>query len=165
MPKTCVFIILLVSSVFSLNSCIIIQQPANNPSTLESPSSPSEQTNPTTVFTATDISTPEWSYEIFNAPVGGCNCSYRLIEQPIFDQENKQVKWIAEFIPEQGNPFSEISQINFAANFEDKRGVILETVNLEVEGEGNTKRYILRIPESIWQRWSEVAKVNIIESR
>jgi hypothetical protein len=50
---------------------------------------------------------------------------------------------------------------DFKADFEDRNGVILGTDKLWREGEGNRKRYRLRIPNRIWQRWSEIARINL----
>ncbi|MFM7715142.1 MAG: hypothetical protein ACKO7A_21260, partial [Microcystis sp.] len=92
---------------------------------------------------------------------------------PIFDQQNRQVEWVVEYslvLPDNATPVeAQVAQsllnvelsADFKADFEDINGVILGTEKLWREGEGNRKRYTLRIPNRIWQRWSEVARINL----
>lgn len=128
-----------------------------------------------------DIRNPKWSYDVFNSdvktPSGSYEGSYILKGEPVFDKQNKQVEWIVEYsIPLTENAPSVQAQINnslvkielangFKAEFIDNSGVILGAENLDEEGQVNTRRYTLRIPNNIWARWSEVAIVKILKGK
>lgn len=134
-------------------------QPARDPNFTETPDS------------SFNIESPQWSYEVFNSDLD--SASSQVVGGPIFDQQNRQVAWVVEYslvLPDNATPVeAQVAQsllnvelsTDFKAEFEDKNGVILGTETLWKEGEGNRKRYTLRIPDSIWQRWSEVARINL----
>ena len=138
---------------------------------------PGDQPAPDQNFTETpdssfNIESPQWSYEVFNSGMGN-TASSQVVGGPIFDQQNRQVEWVVQYsliLPENASPavieaYQSLLNIrlsdDFKAEFEDKNGVILVTETLWEKGEGNRKRYTLRIPDSIWQRWSEVARINL----
>jgi hypothetical protein len=128
-----------------------------------------------------DIRNPEWSYGVFDSdvktPSGSYEGSYMLRGGPVFEKQNKQVEWIVEYsIPLTENTTSVQTQINdslvrvelangFRAEFRDNSGVFLGAENLNEEGQGNRRRYTLRIPNNIWARWSEVAIVKILKGK
>ncbi|NCR38539.1 MAG: hypothetical protein GPJ21_01035 [Microcystis aeruginosa W13-11] len=121
---------------------------------------------------SSNIESPQWSYEVFNSGIGNI-ASSQVVGGPIFDQQNRQVEWVVEYslvLPDNATPVeAQVAQsllnvelsTDFKAEFEDKNGVILGTELLWKEGEGNRKRYTLRIPNRIWQRWSEVSRINL----
>jgi|LakMenEpi03Aug12_release.lakeMendotaPanAssembly.Ray.scaffolds.fasta_scaffold728568_1 hypothetical protein len=121
---------------------------------------------------SSNIESPQWSYEVFNSGIGNI-ASSQVVEGPIFDQQNRQVEWVVQYspiLPENASPavveaYQSLLNIrlsdDFKAEFEDKNGVILGTELLWKEGEGNRKRYTLRIANRIWQRWSEVSRINL----
>ncbi len=121
---------------------------------------------------SSNIESPQWSYEVFNSGIGNI-ASSQVVEGPIFDQQNRQVEWVVQYslvLPDNATPVeAQVAQsllnvelsTDFKAEFEDKNGVILGTELLWKEGEGNRKRYTLRIPNRIWQRWSEVSRINL----
>jgi hypothetical protein len=143
--------------------------PTQDPPNIERPKPPS------------DIRNPEWSYGVFKSdvktPSGSYEGSYILKREPVFDKQNKQVEWIVEYsIPLTENATSVEIQVKeslvkielangFKAQFIDNSGVTLGTENLDEEGQGNTRRYTLRIPNNIWARWSEVAIVKILKGK
>ena len=118
-----------------------------------------------------NIESPQWSDEVFNSDSD--SASSQVVGDPIFDQQNRQVEWVVEYslvLPDNATPVeAQVAQsllnvelsADFKADFEDRNGVILGTEKLWREGEGNRKRYTLRIPNRIWQRWSEVARINL----
>ena len=142
--------------------------PSPTPSpTVTLPSTPSERTP--------SLSDTKWDYSVFNSGSVGdyAAFSYRMIEEPAFNQQNQQVEWIVEFsIP----PEAEISpalreaylklellQHGFRAEFIDSSGVFLGAKNLDKEGQGGyRRRYTLRVPNSIWEKWSKVAVVKVV---
>jgi len=144
--------------------------------------SPSPKAIPTSTPTITTEPTPsllnpKWDYSIFNSgSVGNTEdsaFSYKMIEEPAFNQQNQQVEWIVEFsIPPQaeGSPAAkdawlklELLQHGFKAEFIDSSGMFLGAKNLDKEGkEGNRRRYTLRVPNSIWEKWSKVAMVKVV---
>lgn len=120
---------------------------------------------------SSNIESPQWSWEVFNSDLD--SASSQVVGGPIFDQQNRQVEWVVEYslvLPDNATPVeAQVAQsllnvelsTDFKAEFEDRNGVILGTEKLWREGEGNRKRYTLRIPNRIWQRWSEVARINL----
>ena len=120
---------------------------------------------------SSNIESPQWSDEVFNSDLD--NASSQVVGGPIFDQQNRQVEWVVEYslvLPDNATPVeAQVAQsllnvelsTDFKAEFKDRNGVILGTEKLWKEGEGNRKRYTLRIPNRIWQRWSEVARINL----
>ncbi len=137
-----------------------------------SPSFPIPSPKPTqTPDSSSNIESPQWSYEVFNSDLD--SASSQVVGRPTFDQQNRQVEWIVEYslaLPANPTPVQiQVAQslLNvelstaFNAKFEDSSGVILETEQLQKEGTGNRIRYTLRIPNRIWQRWSEVARINL----
>jgi len=127
------------------------------------------------------LSNPKWDYSVFNSDIktqdGSYEGSYKLIEKPAFDQQNKQVEWIVQYsVPlvenappvqiDINNSLVKIELANgFRAEFIDISGVMLEEKNLDEEGQGNRRRYTLRVPNSIWEKWSKVAMVKVIRGR
>ena len=123
------------------------------------------------------LSDPKWDYSVFNSGSVGdyAAFSYRMIEEPAFNQQNQQVEWIVEFsIPPEAERSPalreaylklELLQHGFRAEFIDSSGVFLGAKNLDKEGQGGyRRRYTLRVPNSIWEKWSEVSQV-IIEKQ
>lgn len=114
------------------------------------------------------LSDPKWDYSAFNSNVktqvygGG---SYRLVDKPTFDENNRQVQWIAEYMPENESfrYYGELYGLlyRFKAEFKDKDGILMDSITLNADGQGNRKRYTLTIPDSVWSRWSEVTQVII----
>jgi serine/threonine protein kinase len=114
------------------------------------------------------LSNPKWDYSAFNSNVktqvygGG---SYRLVDKPTFDENNRQVQWIAEYMPENESfrYYGELYGLlyRFKAEFKDKDGILMDSITLNADGQGNRKRYTLTIPDSVWSRWSEVTQVII----
>ena len=105
-----------------------------------------------------DISAPQWRDGGFNHETD--DNSYRLISGPNFDQQNRKVEWIVEVT--RNSEIFIIDPRRFQAEFEDSSGILLETVYLTGEGRGNRQRWTLRIPNSVWQRWSEISTVRIV---
>ena len=123
------------------------------------------------------LSDPKWDYSVFNSSSVGDYAvfSYKMIEEPAFNQQNQQVEWIVEFsIPPEAerSPAAreaylrlELWQDGFRAKFIDSSGAFLGAKNLDKEGQGGyRRRYTLRVPNSIWEKWSEVSQV-IIEKQ
>jgi hypothetical protein len=123
------------------------------------------------------LSDPKWDYSVFNSSSVGDYAvfSYKMIEEPAFNQQNQQVEWIVEFsIPPEAerSPAAreaylrlELWQDGFRAKFIDSSGAFLGAKNLDKEGQaGYRRRYTLRVPNSIWEKWSEVSQV-IIEKQ
>ena len=125
------------------------------------------------------LSDPKWDYSVFNSSSVGDYAvfSYKMIEEPAFNQQNQQVEWIVEFsIPPEAerSPAAreaylrlELWQDGFRARakFIDSSGAFLGAKNLDKEGQGGyRRRYTLRVPNSIWEKWSEVSQV-IIEKQ
>ena len=120
---------------------------------------------------SSNIESPQWSDEVFKSDLD--NASSQVVGGPIFDQQNRQVEWVVEYslvLPDNATPVEvQVAQsllnvelsTDFKAEFKDRNGVILFPELLWKEGEGNRKRYTLRIPNRIWQRWSEVARINL----
>ena len=52
--------------------------------------------------------------------------------------------------------------MSFVAEFEDSDGIILETVEVTSEGQESRERHTVKIPNSVWQRWSEISVVRIV---
>ncbi|MDB9523921.1 hypothetical protein PN480_18510 [Dolichospermum circinale CS-1225] len=114
------------------------------------------------------LSNPKWDYRAFNSNVktqvygGG---SYRLVDKPTFDENNRQVQWIAEYMHENESfrYYGELYGLlyRFKAEFKDKDGILMDSITLNADGQGNRKRYTLTIPDSVWSRWSEVTQVII----
>jgi len=135
-------------------------------------SSPIPEETVQTPDSSSNIESPQWSYEVFNSGIGNI-ASSQVVGGPIFDQQNRQVEWVVEYslvLPDNATPavvqaYQSLLNIrlsdDFKAEFEDRNGVILGTEKLWREGEGNRKRYTLRIPNRIWQRWSEVSRINL----
>ncbi|MFM6765883.1 MAG: hypothetical protein ACKPJ6_19325, partial [Dolichospermum sp.] len=119
------------------------------------------------------LSDPKWDYSVFNSTVGEdyTAFSYKMIEEPAFNQQNQQVEWIVEFsIPREAelSPAARQAYLRlellsgFRAKFIDSSGVSLGAKNLDKEGqEGYRRRYTLRVPNSIWEKWSKVSQVII----
>ena len=128
------------------------------------PSTPTSERTPT-------LSDPKWDYSAFNSNVktqDGSGDSYRLVDKPTFDENNRQVQWIAEYISKSENPVvreflerNHATLYGFKAKFKDKDGITMDSTTLNADGQGNRKRYTLTIPNSVWQRWSEVSQVII----
>jgi hypothetical protein len=186
--------------ISSLEAQLNRQQPTYSPSVSEpSPSpkaipasTPTITTEPTPTSTPTpdptptptptseptpSLSDPKWDYSVFNSGSVGdyAAFSYRMIEEPAFNQQNQQVEWIVEFsIPPEAERSPalreaylklELLQHGFRAEFIDSSGVFLGAKNLDKEGQGGyRRRYTLRVPNSIWEKWSEVSQV-IIEKQ
>ncbi|MFM6610875.1 MAG: hypothetical protein ACKPJQ_15880, partial [Dolichospermum sp.] len=136
---------------------------------------PTSTPTPTPIPTPTSQRTPslsdtKWDYSAFNSNVktqvygGG---SYRLVNKPTFDENNRQVQWIAEYMPENESLryYGELYGLlyRFKAEFKDKDGILMDSITLNADGQGSRKRYKLTIPDSVWSRWSEVSQV-IIEN-
>ncbi|WP_246605473.1 protein kinase domain-containing protein [Sphaerospermopsis torques-reginae] len=142
--------------------------PSPTPSpTVTLPSTPSERTP--------SLSDTKWDYSVFNSGSVGdyAAFSYRMIEEPAFNQQNQQVEWIVEFsIPPEAERSPalreaylklELLQHGFRAEFIDSSGVFLGAKNLDKEGQGGyRRRYTLRVPNSIWEKWSKVAVVKVV---
>jgi hypothetical protein len=123
------------------------------------------------------LSNPKWDDSVLNSGSVGTeySTSYKMIEGPVFNQQNQQVEWIAEFSfpPEvERSPALKEAYLKlelwdgFRAEFIDSSGVILEAKNLDKEGQGgNRRRYTLRVPNSIWEKWSKVAMVKVVRYR
>jgi hypothetical protein len=164
----------------SLKEQLNRQQPTYSPSVSEP--SPSPTAIPTSTPTITteptpNLSNPKWDHSVFNSSSVGdyAAFSYKMIEEPAFNQQNQQVEWIVEFsIPPEAerSPAAreaylrlELLQHGFRAEFIDSSGVFLGAKNLDKEGQGGyRRRYTLRVPNSIWEKWSEVSQV-IIEKQ
>ena len=155
-------------------SNIPTDQPApdeNSPDRESSNNSSPIQETVQTPDSSSNIESPQWSDEVFNSDLD--SASSQVVGGPIFDQQNRQVEWVVEYslvLPDNATPVeAQVAQsllnvelsTDFKAEFEDRNGVILGTEKLWREGEGNRKRYTLRIPNRIWQRWSEVARINL----
>ena len=155
-------------------SNIPTDQPApdeNSPDRESSNNSSPIQETVQTPDSSSNIESPQWSDEVFNSDLD--SASSQVVGSPIFDQQNRQVEWVVEYslvLPDNATPVeAQVAQsllnvelsTDFKAEFEDRNGVILGTEKLWREGEGNRKRYTLRIPNRIWQRWSEVARINL----
>ena len=155
-------------------SNIPTDQPApdeNSPDRESSTNSSPIQETVQTPDSSSNIESPQWSDEVFNSDLD--SASSQVVGGPIFDQQNRQVEWVVEYslvLPDNATPVeAQVAQsllnvelsTDFKAEFEDRNGVILGTEKLWREGEGNRKRYTLRIPNRIWQRWSEVARINL----
>jgi serine/threonine protein kinase len=141
---------------------------------------PSPEPTPTSTPTPTSertpsLSDPKWDYSVFNSSSVGdyAAFSYKMIEEPAFNQQNQQVEWIVEFSirPEaERSPAAreaylklELLQHGFRAEFIDSSGVFLGAKNLDKEGQGGyRRRYTLRVPNSIWEKWSKVAVVKVV---
>jgi hypothetical protein len=176
--------------ISSLEAQLNRQQPTYSPSVSEpSPSpkaipapTPTITTEPTPISTPTPkppsipeptlrLSNPKWDYSAFNSNVktqDGSDGSYRLVDKPNFDENNRQVQWIAEYISKSENwvvrDFLERNHATlygFKAKFKDKDGIIMDSITLNADGQGNRTRYTLTIPNSVWKRWSEVSQVII----
>ena len=164
----------------SLKEQLNRQQPTYSPSVSEP--SPSPTAIPTSTPTITteptpNLSNPKWDHSVFNSSSVGDYAvfSYKMIEEPAFNQQNQQVEWIVEFsIPPEAerSPAAreaylrlELWQDGFRAKFIDSSGAFLGAKNLDKEGQaGYRRRYTLRVPNSIWEKWSEVSQV-IIEKQ
>ena len=162
----------------SLKEQLNRQQPTYSPSVSEP--SPSPTAIPTSTPTITteptpNLSNPKWDHSVFNSSSVGdyAAFSYKMIEEPAFNQQNQQVEWIVEFsIPPEAerSPAAreaylrlELLQHGFRAEFIDSSGVFLGAKNLDKEGQGGyRRRYTLRVPNSIWEKWSEVAMVKVV---
>jgi hypothetical protein len=162
----------------SLKEQLNRQQPTYSPSVSEP--SPSPTAIPTSTPTITteptpNLSNPKWDHSVFNSSSVGdyAAFSYKMIEEPAFNQQNQQVEWIVEFsIPPEAerSPAAreaylrlELLQHGFRAEFIDSSGVFLGAKNLDKEGQGgNRTRYTLRVPNSVWEKWSEVAMVKVV---
>jgi hypothetical protein len=155
-------------------SNIATDQPAPDQNSTDRESSNNSSLIQETVQTpdsSSNIESPQWSDEVFNSDLD--NASSQVVGGPIFDQQNRQVEWVVEYslvLPDNATPVEvQVAQsllnvelsTDFKAEFKDRNGVILGTEKLWKEGEGNRKRYTLRIPNRIWQRWSEVARINL----
>jgi len=155
-------------------SNIATDQPAPDQNSTDRESSNNSSLIQETVQTpdsSSNIESPQWSDEVFNSDLD--NASSQVVVGPIFDQQNRQVEWVVEYslvLPDNATPVEvQVAQsllnvelsTDFKAEFKDRNGVILGTEKLWKEGEGNRKRYTLRIPNRIWQRWSEVARINL----
>ncbi|WP_190651155.1 hypothetical protein [Sphaerospermopsis sp. FACHB-1094] len=170
--------------ISSLEAQLNRQQPTYSPSVSEPSPSPKAIPAPTPTITTEptpNLSNPKWDYSVFNSDIktqdGSYEGSYKLIQEPAFDQQNKQVEWIVQYsIPlvenappvqiDINNSLVKIELANgFRAEFIDISGVILEEKNLDEEGQGNRRRYTLRVPNSIWEKWSEVAMVKVLRGR
>jgi len=155
-------------------SNIATDQPAPDQNSTDRESSNNSSLIQETVQTpdsSSNIESPQWSDEVFKSDLD--NASSQVVGGPIFDQQNRQVEWVVEYslvLPDNATPVqAQVAQsllnvelsTDFKAEFKDRNGVILGTEKLWKEGEGNRKRYTLRIPNRIWQRWSEVARINL----
>jgi len=151
---------------------------------LQTPDPSPPKSSPTAIPTSTptitteptpNLSNPKWDYSVFNSGSVGdyAAFSYKMIEEPAFNQQNQQVEWIVEFsIPPEaeGSPALrdaylklELLQHGFRAEFIDSSGVFLGAKNLDKEGQGGyRRRYTLRVPNSIWEKWSKVAVVKVV---
>ncbi|MDB9459579.1 hypothetical protein [Dolichospermum circinale] len=164
--------------ISSLEAQLNRQQRTYSPSVSEP--TPSPEPTPTSTLTPEPASIPEptlrlsnpkWYYSAFNSNVktqDGSDGSYRLVDKPNFDENNRQVQWIAEYISKSENwvvrDFLERNHATlygFKAKFKDKDGIIMDSITLNADGQGNRTRYTLTIPNSVWQRWSEVSQVII----
>ena len=156
-------------------------KPTPTPSPEPTPTStPTPDPTPTPTPTSErtpSLSDPKWDYSVFNSSSAGdyAAFSYKMIEEPAFNQQNQQVEWIIEFsIPPEAerSPAAreaylrlELLQHGFRAKFIDSSGVFLGAKNLDKEGQGGyRRRYTLRVPNSIWEKWSKVSQV-IIEKQ
>jgi hypothetical protein len=140
--------------------------PSNIPADQPNPDNSSPDREP-----SNNIESPQWSDDIFNSESD--SASSQVVGGPIFDHKNRKAEWIVEYtlaLPDNATPVeAQVAQsllnvelsADFKADFEDKNGVILGTEKLWREGEGKRKRYTLRIPNRIWQRWSEVARIKL----
>jgi hypothetical protein len=152
--------------------------PTSDPSPPVAAPKPIPTSTPTITTTepTPNLSNPKWDYSVFNSGSVGdyAAFSYKMIEEPSFNQQNQQVVWIVEFSisPEaEGSPAAreaylklELLQHGFRAEFIDSSGEILEAKNLDKEGQGgNRRRYTLRVPNSIWEKWSKVAIVKVVK--
>ena len=151
--------------------------PTPDPSPPVAPPKPIPTLTPTITTEPTpNLSNPKWDYSVFNSGSVGdyAAFSYKMIEEPSFNQQNQQVVWIVEFSisPEaEGSPAAreaylklELLQHGFRAEFIDSYGEILEAKNLDKEGQGGyRRRYTLRVPNSIWEKWSKVAIVKVVK--
>jgi hypothetical protein len=164
--------------ISSLEGQLNPQQPTYSPSVSEP--SPSPTAIPTSTPTITteptpNLSNPKWDHSVFNSSSVGdyAAFSYKMIEEPAFNQQNQQVEWIVEFsIPPEAerSPAAreaylrlELLQHGFRAEFIDSSGVFLGAKNLDKEGQGGyRRRYTLRVPNSIWEKWSKVAVVKVV---
>ncbi|MFM6221757.1 MAG: hypothetical protein ACKPCK_13335 [Dolichospermum sp.] len=168
----------------SLKAQLNPRQPTYSPSVSEPSPSPTAITTPTPTITTEptptptsertpSLSDPKWDYSVFNSTVGEdyTAFSYKMIEEPAFNQQNQQVEWIVEFsIPREAelSPAARQAYLRlellsgFRAKFIDSSGVSLGAKNLDKEGqEGYRRRYTLRVPNSIWEKWSKVSQVII----
>ncbi|MBO1065910.1 MULTISPECIES: hypothetical protein [Nostocales] len=166
--------------ISSLEAQLNRQQPTYSPSVSEPSPSPKAIPAPTPTITTEptpSLSDPKWDYSVFNSSSVGDYAvfSYKMIEEPAFNQQNQQVEWIIEFsIPPEAerSPAAreaylrlELLQHGFRAKFIDSSGVFLGAKNLDKEGQGGyRRRYTLRVPNSIWEKWSKVSQV-IIEKQ
>ena len=159
-----------------------LSNPKSDHSVFNSDVKTSPEPTPTSTPTPTSertpsLSDPKWDYSVFNSSSVGdyAAFSYKMIEEPAFNQQNQQVEWIVEFsIPPEAerSPAAreaylrlELWQDGFRAKFIDSSGVFLGAKNLDKEGQGGyRRRYTLRVPNSIWEKWSEVSQV-IIEKQ
>ena len=152
--------------------------PTSDPSPPVAAPKPIPTSTPTITTTepTPNLSNPKWDYSVFNSGSVGdyAAFSYKMIEEPSFNQQNQQVVWIVEFsIPPEaeGSPAAreaylklELLQHGFRAEFIDSSGEILEAKNLDKEGQGGyRRRYTLRVPNSIWEKWSKVAIVKVVK--
>ena len=152
--------------------------PTSDPSPPVAAPKPIPTSTPTITTTepTPNLSNPKWDYSVFNSGSVGdyAAFSYKMIEEPSFNQQNQQVVWIVEFSisPEaEGSPAAreaylklELLQHGFRAEFIDSSGEILEAKNLDKEGQGGyRRRYTLRVPNSIWEKWSKVAIVKVVK--
>ncbi|MFM6913203.1 MAG: hypothetical protein ACKPKW_29345, partial [Dolichospermum sp.] len=77
-----------------------VSEPSPSPTAILT-STPTITTEPTPTSTPTSertpsLSDPKWDYSVFNSTVDTA-FSYKMIEEPAFNQQNQQVEWIVEF--------------------------------------------------------------------
>ncbi|MGK7884698.1 MAG: hypothetical protein AB4057_08750 [Crocosphaera sp.] len=104
----------------------------------------------------------EWGNFKSNDP----NYQYIILSGPDFNDQQRKVKWTVD-----KRCLVEIcfKNLNFGGGFQAKfidiEGITLESgVSLNEEGDGYPKRYTLIVPQSVWQRWSEITRIEIYYS-
>ncbi|MFM5997799.1 MAG: hypothetical protein ACKO9U_25025, partial [Dolichospermum sp.] len=183
MPKKNLRFIPILGLSIILFSCVTQNNKPTLPEATEQNISSNESTPASTATTESTsrLSNPKWDYSVFNSDIktqdGSYEGSYKLIKEPAFDQQNKQVEWIVQYsIPlvenatpvqiDINNSLVKIELANgFRVQFIDIDAVILGEKNLDEEGQGNRRRYTLRVPNSIWEKWSKVAIVKVVRGR